>query len=267
MDKHIEMDISPSAIFASELEKVQAPLLRAMAVEALLLAPSYFWVVPASSSGKYHPVSSLGMHGLVRHVKSVFWVSEELLSHRLYAPFSDHEKDLIRVAILLHDACKQGIEEWGTNTVTEHPLLVREHLRPDVFIQNTEGAEQDWDTICSLIETHMGIWTKDYKSGAEVLKEPETAMQKFVHLCDYLASRKSITVDIQNRERQTVGGTNVEDSATEKQIGYLKALYLQAHNRGVVLPTITYTDSAGKIILTKSQAGEHITNAKNALEA
>lgn len=42
------------------------------------------------------------------------------------------------------------------------------------------------------IETHMGRWTKDYKSSREVLQKPSTGMQNFVHQCDYLASRKCL---------------------------------------------------------------------------
>lgn len=263
--KRIEVDVNPDVVFHEELLCITSPLLRTMAVEALNLAPSYFWVVPASSSGKYHPKTSLGVHGLVRHVKSVFWIAEELLSHRLYAPFTEYEKDLVRVAILLHDTLKQGTEEWGTHTVTEHPLLVRLSIRPDVFIQNTDGAEEDWDTICSLIETHMGIWTTD-KKGVQVLKEPETAMQKFVHLCDFLASRKNITVDIHTRKSQNASAPAKDDElATEKQVSYLRSLYLTAHNRGIILPDVVYTDNKGNVVLTKSKAGEYITNAKNKL--
>lgn len=258
------MEIDPSAIFANELEQIQNPIIKEGVIEALELAPSYFWVVPASSSGKYHPVSSLGMHGLVRHVKSVFWIGEELLSHRLYAPFTDWEKDIIRAGKILHDTCKQGVEEWGTNTVTEHPLLVRDRVRPIETMLKYPEFEGWWDTICELIETHMGIWTTN-KAGEQVLQEPETAMQRFVHLCDYLASRKSITVDIQGRERQAIGPKPVEEVATEKQVSYLQALYNQAYGKGLDLETVVITNDDGKVVLTKAKAGALITTARKAL--
>lgn len=44
-----------------------------------------------------------------------------------------------------------------------------------------------------VIKTHMGIWTKDY-NGNEVLEAPKTKYQNFVHMCDFLASRKCLLV-------------------------------------------------------------------------
>src|SRR5690606_37415898 len=116
-----------------------------MTAVTLLKAPNYVWFVSASSSGKYHPKSSLGMGGLVRHIKSVFWISEELLSHPTYANFLPLEKDFIRSAILLHDMAKQGVSDVPANTtLTEHPLLVREHLNPvkDLFVDMPDMQEQ-----------------------------------------------------------------------------------------------------------------------------
>ena len=41
----------------------------------------------------------------------------------------------------------------------------------------------------------MGEWNTDYKTKEEVLPLPESEMQKFTHLCDYLASRKMLEVN------------------------------------------------------------------------
>ena len=42
----------------------------------------------------------------------------------------------------------------------------------------------------------MGKWNTDYKDKTkEVLPKPVTESEKFVHLCDYLASRKNILVE------------------------------------------------------------------------
>lgn len=267
--------VDPTHEFKSELVKIQNPFYLKIAVEALHKVPDYFWFVPASSSGKYHPKSSLGMGGLLRHVKSVFWIAEELLAHPLYAPFTDDEKDEIRVAILLHDACKQGVERNGSHTVTEHPLLVREHLKPmfaDVFtysIGESLIGEETWSRICDLIETHMGIWTKD-KDGKEVLDVPKTQAQLFVHQCDFLASRKIIEVDIQSRDEQLGYGKKAEpawrsEPAKQPQIDYLKKLYVMASQRGIEHPPVAITDSEGVLILTKGVASDTIGALKGKL--
>ena len=43
----------------------------------------------------------------------------------------------------------------------------------------------------------MGAWNKDF-DGNEVLPIPRTKYQSFVHMCDYLASRKFINVEFDN---------------------------------------------------------------------
>lgn len=43
----------------------------------------------------------------------------------------------------------------------------------------------------------MGQWTSDYKTGKEVLEKPKTGIQNFIHMCDYLASRKSIEINFE----------------------------------------------------------------------
>jgi hypothetical protein len=40
----------------------------------------------------------------------------------------------------------------------------------------------------------MGQWNYDSYTKKEVLPKPKTAEQRFVHMCDYLASRKFIDV-------------------------------------------------------------------------
>ena len=49
-----------------------------------------------------------------------------------------------------------------------------------------------WYQIAECIKSHMGEWNTDYKTKEEVLPKPESVMQSFVHLCDYLASRKCL---------------------------------------------------------------------------
>lgn len=260
----MQVNINPLYEFEPELDCIQSDMVTELTMRALKLVPDYFWVVPASSSGKYHPKSSLGIGGLVRHVKAVFWISEELLAHRLYAPFDDLTKDEIRAACLLHDCMKQGTENDGSHTVTEHPLLVREHLAP--WRDNnpiTEEMQLCWERICDLIETHMGIWNTD-REGNEVLQIPETQAQLFVHMCDYLASRRIIEVDtIKPRAQHNYGSkskTWKDDPATEGQVTYIKKLYTMCIQRGMV--HLVQPIRAG---ITKGEAGDTINSIKAAL--
>ena len=53
--------------------------------------------------------------------------------------------------------------------------------------------------VCRCIETHMGPFTKNYK-GEEVLKKPVDKYQRFVHMCDYLSSKKFLDIKFENDE-------------------------------------------------------------------
>lgn len=43
--------------------------------------------------------------------------------------------------------------------------------------------------ISRLIASHMGQWNRAFNSNV-TLPKPKSDIQQFVHLCDYLASRK-----------------------------------------------------------------------------
>ncbi len=161
------------------------------------LLPDYFFEVPASSTGKYHPKFSLGEGGLVRHTKSAVRIAHELLENNsLFNTFTSDEKDMMIAALLVHDGLKSGLVK-SEYTVFEHPLLMSK------FIQDNRSKltfdDSEIELICSVIETHMGEWTRDYK-GNEVLEKPKTKYQKFVHMCDFLSSRKFLNIEFDGNE-------------------------------------------------------------------
>ena len=47
--------------------------------------------------------------------------------------------------------------------------------------------------LCGMIESHMGEWNCDYRKK-EVLPKPTTELQRFVHMCDFLSSKKFLNV-------------------------------------------------------------------------
>ena len=160
------------------------------------LLPDYFFEVPAASTGKYHPDFAQGEGGLVRHTKVAVRIAQELLANNTVgAKFSDKDKDLIIMALILHDGVKSGMEH-SKYTKFDHPLLASK-----LIMENKGKVSLDIDDlrkICSMIESHMGEWTFDTYQQKEVLPKPKTAEQRFVHMCDYLASRKFLDVKFEN---------------------------------------------------------------------
>jgi len=257
--KRIELEIEPISVFGWELDKIVNEQWRSMCALALYRAPNYFWTAPASTSGKYHPRTSLGMGGLINHTKAAFLVAENLFTNETCAPFTDEQKDIIRIAIILHDCCKQGFDGLG-HTAPNHPMLVRSLLK--VF--EPEDLEVVWDDICGCIDSHMGQWNTN-KEKVEILPKPQTEMQKFVHLCDFIASRKDIEVDVNRREGHTKEESAWKDErASEGQINFIAILVKKATDSGVSYSNLPFND-VGVDTLTKGLASDIITAYKKVL--
>lgn len=161
------------------------------------LLPDYFFEVAASSTGKYHPGFSLGEGGLVRHTKAAVRIAYELYNtESVTGKFTDDEKDLMLVGLLLHDGLKHG-KGKSEYTVFEHPIVVCDFIRENKDKLTLSASEIDF--ITNVIETHMGPWTTDYK-GNEILEKPSNRYQKFVHMCDFLASRKFLDIKFDNND-------------------------------------------------------------------
>jgi hypothetical protein len=177
--------------FKEELELIKNENIRKFAEQAIEIMPDYFWTIPSSSSGKYHPAYALGDAGLLRHSKAAVRIAYELFRLEWWN-FEDDQKDLIITALILHDGWKSGIVQQRY-TVFEHPIIaakvIEETLGKNDFIDNSQVL-----FICDLIKTHMGAWSRN-KQGEEVLEKPITKVQKFTHLADYLASRRFLEVN------------------------------------------------------------------------
>ena len=60
-------------------------------------------------------------------------------------------------------------------------------------------SDKELEFIDTTIKTHMGEWTKDY-NGNEVLERPHNKYQKFVHMCDFLSSKKFLDIKFDGNE-------------------------------------------------------------------
>ena len=165
--------------------------------------PDYIWHVGASSTGKYHPAYSLGEGGLMRHQIAVVRFLNFFFELEQYnTQFTSREMDLMRVAGLVHDGRKSGEQsdyERSKFTKFDHPVQMANVVRgfDGKYLNNNE-----LEFIAHCIESHMGQWNTDRKSSV-VLDKPKDGYQYFVHLADYLASRKDLTVAFDGYEQTT----------------------------------------------------------------
>jgi hypothetical protein len=180
-------------------DRIKEPSLKKFALFCNRYIPDYFFSVAASSTGKYHPVFALGEGGLVRHTKVAVKIAEELL-------ILDQNKDIsglsdeMYFALIFHDILKHGYP-YHNHTVKDHPqwaaaflnecyrrFLVSDDMKNYNKSRHT-SIGMHVDIINKCILSHMGQWWKP---------EPITVAQNFVHMCDYLASRRFLSVNIED---------------------------------------------------------------------
>ena len=178
-------------LFSEELKLIKDPSLRESLLKIINMLPEYWFTTPASSTGKYHPEYALGEGGLLRHSKAAMRIGHELLiDDCIGEKYTNHEKDLMLMALLVHDGLKSGLPK-EKYTRFDHPILMGKFIIDNQKEFNL--SSEDATFMNDVIKTHMGPWTTDYK-GNEILERPTTKYQNFVHMCDNLASRKFILV-------------------------------------------------------------------------
>ena len=173
--------------------------------------PSYIWEVGASSTGKYHPAYSLGNGGLMRHQIAVVRFLNYFFELEQYnTKLTSREMDLMRVAGLIHDGRKSGEQidyERSKFTKFDHPVQMANVIRS---YDGQYLTHDELEFIAHCIESHMGQWSTDRKSKM-VLPKPMDEYQQFVHLADYLASRKDLTMAFEECEQPKAELPNVNE--------------------------------------------------------
>lgn len=182
------------ALFAKEIDAIEDDDLRKLATEIIAYADDYFFIIPASSTGKNHPPFSLGEGGLVRHTKCVVYMVKCLCESFVV---DGYKRDMLIVAALAHDIKKQGdCTEGVGHTVHEHPRLAAQYvyqtycmISDDIY---TFGGIVE--IICNAISSHMGKWGAypKYIGDKNPLPMPSNEFEKILQAADYIASRREI---------------------------------------------------------------------------
>lgn len=164
----------------SYLDKIEcSPLAQFVDKFFLDCVPKYFFEIPASSSGKYHPAFDNGIAGLTRHSIMVVEVGLSMLKRQEY---KDVSRDEFIVAALLHDSFKNGHIDTG-HTVNSHPIIAADELLNYYNRNATSFPEVEVESIqriANAISSHMGEWYRI---------QTKTPLDNLVALSDYIASR------------------------------------------------------------------------------
>lgn len=189
-----------SMYFERELNLINDRCLRESVADYLnTKVPAYFWTDGASSSGKYHPVFSQGIGGLVRHTKAVVMFAEELLRMSSYMYMKPHWKDYVIAACIIHDTAKYGTEDEANKEE------YRDHAKNAANLFNNYCYGEAPELLLNAIVAHMGQWSTDKDD------RPQTPIDRCVHMADYMASRAFIDIPQITAEWEQVRGFFLED--------------------------------------------------------
>lgn len=183
-------------IFKTEINYIKIDRYRKNAEVLIELLPDYFFTVPASSTGKYHPSFALGERGLVRHTKVAVKIASVLLDSMVGDSFKTEEKDLMILALILHDGLKHGLN-FEKYVQFDHPILIANFIKENQA--KTDFTDNEIKFLQNVVSSHMGPFNTSSYSDV-VLPIPKNKYQKFVHMCDLLSSRKFLDVKFKDDE-------------------------------------------------------------------
>ena len=139
--------------------------------------PEYWFMKPASSTGKYHPLDEHLPGGLALHTSRVVDVVL-ILMDAVNTPLND--RSVVISGALLHDIARFGTAEKST----EHS--VRDHATQGAMFVKGLGLEMTppipeelLDRVSRIVMTHMGRWGTP---------KPDAHEEKLVHLADMVAA-------------------------------------------------------------------------------
>lgn len=202
--KENDADMKTSELFEKEISYIANETLQNIIRDTLDAAPECIQTIPASSSGRFHPKADLGEGGLVRHIKSVTAIAKSMIDTDIFKNMVlgtgaddcetiDIYADIALSACILHD-CMKPDDTLKHRTVFDHPIkaanLFKETAKKYITKDNMSYMKAVVPLVHSSIASHMGQFnTASYAKGI-VLPKPKLGIEQFVHLCDYIASRK-----------------------------------------------------------------------------
>lgn len=146
---------------------------------ALQELPDYF----------FKPQLSGMENGTILHTKSAMEYVNTLFKMEYFQDkFLMTNRDIIRSAVMLHDGFQFGCQ-YSHRTVPDHPKLASDFIMDpkwDKFLPTFVRS-----SISGIVETHSGQW-----AGIAGFKMPSNDMEHFTHICIFLASKRSTTIDL-----------------------------------------------------------------------
>lgn len=193
-----------SELFKKEISYISNETLQNIVRDVLDAAPKCIQIIPESNSEEFNPKADLGEGGLVHHVRAVTAIAKDMIDTDIFKNMAlgvgadDYETiiiyaDIALAACILHD-CMKSNNNPKHNTVFDHPLkaanLFKETAKKYITKENMDYMKVVVPLVHSCIASHMGQFNTSPHVKDIVLPKPKLGIEQFVHLCDYIASRK-----------------------------------------------------------------------------
>ena len=187
-------------ILEREINLIKGPNLREAVRKCIKDNEKKLKILPASTSGKYHPPDERGPGGEVRHIRKVIWFIEH--SGREF-PLTEEELDILLAAGILHDISLVVITEIDQNgRVILDRARYRDHPKISAQITNKyltkAGFEPTSPTvikILDLIRSHMSRWHPN-------CKQPYDKLEFFLCMADYFCSLEEVEIHIDKESKK-----------------------------------------------------------------
>ena len=166
-------------------DSIKTPEIKKFVYEGFNMISEDFWMVPTSSSGRYHPPeSNLTPMGLMVHNIKACTIAKGLM--KFFGVDEQIDRDIVIGAILLHDSYKGGWTDAWDAMIPEHGYIAVSYLAK-------LDLEPDYVKIKLLkaIETHMSRWARPFSSVTKFLFPEKT--QLVVALSDMTASLPKVS--------------------------------------------------------------------------
>ena len=156
--------------------------------------------------GKINDDGSVYEGGLMRHTKAAVGIARCMIETETFQNICGFESgepkelyaDITYAALILHDCCKPDDTEKHS-TRFDHPILAaklfKDTAKTYINESNMETMKFVIPKVYGCIASHMGEWTTAPYAKGVVLPKPKNGLETFVHMCDYLASRKFLIFD------------------------------------------------------------------------
>ena len=225
--------------YSRQINEFETRELKEVLKRVIAVTPSVVFLLPASSSGKYHPSTSHGLSGLLRHQIAAYEIGKSMLRNDTFLnaigldrnKMSREDIEIMLGAILIHDNAKYGTEEHSEEQLNSdnklttngnHPVLIYELFQKAGIREMDEHSITIANKLLKLISSHMGQWNTG-RSIDTPLPTPESPEQIFVHICDYIAGQKMFDIVAPI----TVENNDARDDFLYRQVGYRASSQVQ----------------------------------------